>query len=467
MSEDTTSRPSRPSDRILGTVEGVVAPVARFGYGLLDLGLGLLPPQSRQHMRNAIRELSYAFASLPRNFADIAGREIEPWAVRGDVEAALIARTAAPAPETRPAPAPAARPATPAPATRPAAAPAPETRPAPAPEAKPAAAPAPETKPAAAPAPETRPAPAPEAKPAAAPAPKAKPAAAPAPETRPAPAPAAKPAAPTPAPAARPAAPAPEAKPAAPGAAATTGAAPAPETKPAAPNAAKPAPKTRPAPTPAPAARPAAAPAPGTKLAAPAPETKPAAPGAAAPTGAALAPEAKPAPAPAPEAKPAAPAPETKPAAPGAAAPTGAAPAPETRPAPAAPVTRISSGSAGATATTAAITIAHIEFKPEGRDVEGEYVLIRNTSTQAADMTGWKLHDGAQRHTYIFPPFVLAPGAEVKLWTRTGANDAANLYWGQRVAVWNNEGDTGTLLDARGAVVSRYTYSGDRGKGRA
>ena len=384
MSEDTTSRPSRPSDRILGTVEGVVAPVARFGYGLLDLGLGLLPPQSRQHMRNAIRELSYAFASLPRNFADIAGREIEPWAVRGDVEAALIARTAAPAPETRPAPAPAA-----------------------------------------------------------------------------------KPAAPTPAPAARPAAPAPEAKPAAPGAAATTGAAPAPETKPAAPNAAKPAPKTRPAPTPAPAARPAAAPAPGTKLAAPAPETKPAAPGAAAPTGAALAPEAKPAPAPAPEAKPAAPAPETKPAAPGAAAPTGAAPAPETRPAPAAPVTRISSGSAGATATTAAITIAHIEFKPEGRDVEGEYVLIRNTSTQAADMTGWKLHDGAQRHTYIFPPFVLAPGAEVKLWTRTGANDAANLYWGQRVAVWNNEGDTGTLLDARGAVVSRYTYSGDRGKGRA
>jgi len=393
MSEDTTSRPSRPSDRILGTVEGVVAPVARFGYGLLDLGLGLLPPQSRQHMRNAIRELSYAFASLPRNFADIAGREIEPWAVRGDVEAALIARTAAPAPETRPAPAPAARPA---------AAPAPGTKP---------AAPAPGTKPAPAPAPETKPA--------------------------------------TPAPAARPTA------------------APAPGTKPAAPNAAKPAPKTRPAPTPAPAARPAAAPAPGTKLAAPAPETKPAAPGAAAPTGAALAPEAKPAPAPAPEAKPAAPAPETKPAAPGAAAPTGAAPAPETRPAPAAPVTRISSGSAGATATTTAVTIAHIEFNPEGRDVEGEYVLIRNTSTQAADMTDWKLHDGAQRHTYIFPPFVLAPGAEVKLWTRTGANDAANLYWGQRVAVWNNEGDTGTLLDASGAVVSRYTYSGDRGKGRA
>ncbi|MGQ9927014.1 MAG: lamin tail domain-containing protein, partial [Chloroflexaceae bacterium] len=145
----------------------------------------------------------------------------------------------------------------------------------------------------------------------------------------------------------------------------------------------------------------------------------------------------------------------------------GTAPAPETKPAPAAPVTRISSGSAGATTTAAAVTIAHIEFNPRGRDVEGEYVLIRNTSTQAMNMTGWKLHNGAQRHTYIFPSFTLAPGAEVKLWTRIGTNDAANLYWGQRVAVWNNKGDTGTLLDASGTVVSRYTYTGGRGKGGA
>ncbi len=294
MSEDTASRPSRPSEGILGTVEGVAIPAARFGYGLLDLIVGLLPPQSRQHTRNAIRELSYAFASLPRDFAEIAGGEIERWAVRSDVEAAL---------------------ATPTPA---AAAPA-----APAPGAKPAA---------------------------------------PAPEAKPAPA--------TPAPGAKPAAAAP------------------------------------------------AAPAPGAKPAAPAPEAKPA----------------------------------------------PAAPAPGAKPAAAAPVTRISSGTASA--ATTAVTITYIEFNPQGRDVEGEYVQIRNTSTQPMDMTGWKLHDGAQRHTYVFPQFVLAPGAEVKLWTRAGTNDAANLYWGQRVAVWNNEGDTGTLLDASGTVVSQYTYTGGRGKGR-
>lgn len=104
--------------------------------------------------------------------------------------------------------------------------------------------------------------------------------------------------------------------------------------------------------------------------------------------------------------------------------------------------------------------IAHIQFDPPGQGVAGEYVLIRNTSGEPVELTGWQLHDGAKRHVYVFPTFVLAPGAEVKLWTRDGVNDAANLYWGQRTSIWNNQGDTGVLLNASGAVVSRYTYSG-------
>ncbi|MCX7791351.1 MAG: hypothetical protein N2378_11980, partial [Chloroflexaceae bacterium] len=104
MSEDTTSRPNPQQDRVLGTVEGVVTPVARIGYGLLELLLGLLPPQTRRHARNGVRELSYAFATLPRDFAEIAGGEIRRWAVRSEVETTLFApATAAPAPEARPA----------------------------------------------------------------------------------------------------------------------------------------------------------------------------------------------------------------------------------------------------------------------------------------------------------------------------------------------------------------------------
>jgi hypothetical protein len=57
--------------------------VVRVGFSVFTLPLALLPPESRQHMRNATKELMYAFASLPGDFADIAGKEIEKWAAEG------------------------------------------------------------------------------------------------------------------------------------------------------------------------------------------------------------------------------------------------------------------------------------------------------------------------------------------------------------------------------------------------
>ncbi len=119
---------------------------------------------------------------------------------------------------------------------------------------------------------------------------------------------------------------------------------------------------------------------------------------------------------------------------------------------------------AGFTAATAAsasgVSISFIEFNPAGRDVDGEYVLVRNDGLTTAELTGWTLRDGGARHSFVFPSFTLAPGAEVRIWTRFGANDGANLYWGNRGAIWNNEGDSATLSDAAGVVVGRYSYSG-------
>ena len=382
MSEGTKTRPSRGGNVMLDTVEGVAGGVARFGYGLLDMGLGLLPSQSRQHMRNAIRELSYAFASLPADFAEIAGVEIERWASVSD-EAAPSATVAATATV-----------ATPAPATGSAAAATP------APVARSAAATGSATTPAAG-------------------------KAAPAPGS---------------APATGKAAPAPGSAPA------TGKAAPAPGSAPATGKAAAPAASSAPTGGAAPAAGKTAAPAASsapTGGAAPA-AGKTAAPAASsAPTGGA-----------APAAGKAAPAPGSAPATGSAAAASDSA---------SAPVTRISSAAAAASASSTGVTIAHIEFDPPGRDVEGEYVLIRNDSSAPVSLTSWQLEDGQARHTYVFPTCMLAPGAELKLWTRAGVNDGANLYWGQRVAVWNNEGDTCTLLDATGAVVSRFSYTGKKG----
>lgn len=58
--------------------------IVRFGFSLVTLPFALLPSESRQHMRNASKELMYAFASLPKDFADIAGEAIEEWAAQGE-----------------------------------------------------------------------------------------------------------------------------------------------------------------------------------------------------------------------------------------------------------------------------------------------------------------------------------------------------------------------------------------------
>ncbi|NWF79663.1 MAG: hypothetical protein HXY37_06375 [Chloroflexi bacterium] len=68
--------------------------VVRLGFTVFTLPLALLPPESRNHMRNATKELMYAFASLPRDFADIAGEAIEDWAAEKGEPAA--AKTKAP-----------------------------------------------------------------------------------------------------------------------------------------------------------------------------------------------------------------------------------------------------------------------------------------------------------------------------------------------------------------------------------
>jgi hypothetical protein len=308
--------PRERNSALLDPIEDVARGVARVGYGLFSLGLGLLPKQSRQHMQNAVRELSYGFASLPRDFAEIAGVEIERWAGAAPAEPTprvqhitVVDETNSHA-ETQDMTRLSAAPAPPTPVTRVEASPAP-------------------------------PAPAAPAAPAVASEPKA--------------------AAPAVAPAAAPAA--------------------ASEPKAAAP-AAVPEPK---------AAAPAAAPEPKAAV----PEPKAAAP---------------------------------------AAAPKATAPA--------------------------GINIVHLEYNATGRDRDVEYVLIRNSGLSSVDMTGWKLSDNGNRHTFTFPRFRLAPGAEVKLWSRPGNANAGNLYWGNRSTVWQSSGDTATLKDAAGAVVTSYSYQG-------
>ena len=103
------------------------------------------------------------------------------------------------------------------------------------------------------------------------------------------------------------------------------------------------------------------------------------------------------------------------------------------------------------------IRITSINSNPPGSDVEGEYVVIRNDTTAGIELNSWTLRDAAN-HVFVFPAFVLQPGSDAKVWTKAGANDAQNLFWGRRSAIWNNAGDTAILRDQRGTEVDRYVY---------
>jgi hypothetical protein len=111
-----------------------------------------------------------------------------------------------------------------------------------------------------------------------------------------------------------------------------------------------------------------------------------------------------------------------------------------------------------ATVAEGQVAIAYIDYDPAvGNDGDGEYVALQNMGGAPVDMTGWQLVDIAG-HTFTFPTFVLAPGATVNVRICTGENSATDLYEGRCSAIWNNDGDTATLLDSGGRVISTYSY---------
>jgi tetratricopeptide (TPR) repeat protein len=112
-----------------------------------------------------------------------------------------------------------------------------------------------------------------------------------------------------------------------------------------------------------------------------------------------------------------------------------------------------------ASQTATGVAIEHVEFDPAGRDYTGEFVLIKNTAATSIDLTGWKIRDIGAKHTFVFPPFLLGANDSVRLWTRRGINDRANLYWDSSGAIWNNSGDTAILQDAGGNQISSYSFS--------
>ncbi len=90
-----------------------------------------------------------------------------------------------------------------------------------------------------------------------------------------------------------------------------------------------------------------------------------------------------------------------------------------------------------------------------GLDLVDEWVKITNSGTSPVAMTDWKITDDGEKHTYVFPQFILEAGGIVTLYTGVGNDTSTELYWGLKSHVWNNDGDTAWLYDADGELVDR------------
>ena len=105
---------------------------------------------------------------------------------------------------------------------------------------------------------------------------------------------------------------------------------------------------------------------------------------------------------------------------------------------------------AAASSNSSEIRIASIDCKGKP-----EVVVVENSGRSNQDLTGWKVSDDGQGHTFNFPNgFLMRPGSSVKLVSGGSGQDTERvIYWKTRT-VWNNDGDTARLFDPSGETVS-------------
>ena len=108
-----------------------------------------------------------------------------------------------------------------------------------------------------------------------------------------------------------------------------------------------------------------------------------------------------------------------------------------------------------------ALAVAEINADAEGNDNENlndEYVVFENTGETPLDLGNYELLDEAGA-SYSFPAgFALGPGERVTVYTGSGTDTNAELYWGKSSAVWNNGGDTIIVRTDTGEEILSEEY---------
>lgn len=110
------------------------------------------------------------------------------------------------------------------------------------------------------------------------------------------------------------------------------------------------------------------------------------------------------------------------------------------------------------------VEILSLEADPPGDDNEranDEFVVVRNTGTGTADLSGWRIRDESSTHRFQFADgSLLSAGAIVTVHSGCGVDSITDLHWCAG-PVWSNGGDTVILQAPSGNVVDRLSYRRD------
>lgn len=107
------------------------------------------------------------------------------------------------------------------------------------------------------------------------------------------------------------------------------------------------------------------------------------------------------------------------------------------------------------------IEISSVMADPPGNDVQpenGEYVVLTNTGNTPADVSGYVLQDAVINRLTVGSGYVLAPGAELRVYTGPGTNTADRYYNNRTTAVLNNTGDSLAVFTPGGIFVDLFAY---------
>ena len=88
-------------------------------------------------------------------------------------------------------------------------------------------------------------------------------------------------------------------------------------------------------------------------------------------------------------------------------------------------------------------------------DKKAEYIVIKNTGTQAINLSGWRIRSVRGDQNFTFPEFLLEVNASVKVGD-SAKNADVDFHWLDGRGTWNNsDSDPAELYNAAGELVDR------------